>query len=85
MANDRMYLRHKDSGLAVYLAKTMAYGWYGALPTLHETIAQLFEVTEWSDFEYPYELVYESDPAVTNIMVSDQFPGLLSITKEDPP
>jgi len=85
MANDRMYLRHKDTGLSVYLAKTLAYGWYGALPTLQESLTLLFDATEWSEFEHPYELVFESDPKVTNIMVSDEFPGLLSIAKEDQP
>ena len=85
MANDRMFLRHKDTGLSVYLAKTMAYGWYGVLPELRESLTQLFDVTEGQDTKDQFELVYESDPAVTNIMLSDESPGLLSITKEDQP
>ena len=43
MANNRMYLVHKPSGLGVYLGKRMGYGWYDAPEDLGVKMNDLFE------------------------------------------
>ena len=45
MANNRMFLMHRPSGLAVYLGKRMAWGWYGTPENIAENIKNLFDVS----------------------------------------
>ena len=53
MANNRMLLVHRPTGLAVFLGKRMAWGWYtseGIGYRLEERISSLFEEVENSDY-----------------------------------
>jgi hypothetical protein len=46
MANNRMYLCHRPSGLAVYLGKRMGWGWYNVQDKLPEHLKALFAAVE---------------------------------------
>lgn len=46
MANNRLWLVHRPSGLSVFLGKRMASGWYGAPPDLGEKLNSLFTAAE---------------------------------------
>lgn len=52
MANNRMFLVHRPTGLAVYLGKRMGWGWYDAPAHLAEQMTLLYAVLE---SEYGYE------------------------------
>lgn len=62
MANNRMYLVHKPSGLNVCLGKRQGWGWYGAparqdLDALYEAIEQRAEGGQ-DDFEVVQETTH---------------------------
>ena len=46
MANNRMFLLHRPSGMAVYLGKRMATGWYDAPDDAGQRITTLFDMVE---------------------------------------
>ncbi len=46
MANNRMFLLHQPSGVAVYLGKRMATGWYDTPKCVGDRIKALFEQVE---------------------------------------
>jgi len=57
MANNRMFLVHIPTGLAVGIAKSMGYGWYlgeNKKLTIGDNVEKLFEVLE-KDFSYGCE------------------------------
>lgn len=51
MANNRMYLTHRPSGLSVYLGKRMEHGWYDVPDDLAERVRALFESFESFDYQ----------------------------------
>ena len=53
MANNRMYLVHIPTGLAVFLGKRMSSGWYTAKEELiGPDVQKLFEVLESQEYYY---------------------------------
>ena len=46
MANNRMFLVHRPSGMAVFLAKRMGYGWYSVPETIQDRLHTLFKMVE---------------------------------------
>ena len=79
MANNRMFLVHRPTGYAVYLAKNMADGWYDVPYNLNKNIEALFEfiyerrgeeqtamACDWEDFAIGMEDI-ERAPAALNL------------------
>lgn len=72
MANNRMFLTHRPSGLAVYLGKRMGDGWYygDGKANLREEICKFFDRVEATG-------VNQEDMAIAMEMTSDNEPFVI--------
>ena len=67
MANNRMYLVHTPTGLAVFLGKRMAHGWYrNSISDTNAELTNLYEVLDEMDPPYAndqdnFKVIFELD------------------------
>ena len=67
MANDRLFLRHKPSGISIMLGKHLNCGWYqgkekGTIQNYFDYLFKNYEFREdLSKEPYEFELAYETD------------------------
>lgn len=88
MANNRMYLTHRPSGLSVYLGKRMGWEWYNAPDDLAEKVRRLFECAPLEDGHDDFCISLEApgDSTLTNCqwnnVRTDEQSGLLKLAEE---
>ncbi|MGR9384930.1 hypothetical protein [Rhizobium leguminosarum] len=72
MANNRLILVHRPTGLRIHLGKRMAQGWYGA-PEKAAFDAWFAKVEEAGDYEGQDDFVLFIEDASHAPMASDKF------------
>lgn len=88
MANNRMYLTHRPSGLSVYLGKRMGWEWYNTPDDLADQVRRLFECAPLEDGHDDFCISLEApgDSTLTHCdwekVDADAATGLLILVKE---